>query len=70
MVIKNYRPRKHDFISREIKTGFAFFPTHDFITGEYFWFERYYYYDDTRFIYKSRRALYRDKKEFYHTLKT
>lgn len=70
MVIENYRPRKNDFINREIKTGFAFLPTQDFITGEYFWFERYYYYSDFRYIYKSRRVLYKDKEDFYTTLKS
>ena len=69
MVIKNYKSKNHDFISREIKIGFAFFPTYDFITEEYFWLERYYYYDDTRFVYRSRKTLYKDKEEFYRTLK-
>ena len=53
-----------------VGVGFAFLPTHDFITGEYFWLERYYVYDDTRFLYKSRKSLYKSKSEFFTALKT
>lgn len=69
MVI-NYEPKNKNFIDKEVRVGFAFLPTHDFITGEYFWLERYYVYDDSRFLYKSRKSLYKSKSEFFTVLKT
>lgn len=71
MILKNYnKSNQYDPIEEEVKIGFAFLPTQDFITGDYFWLESYYYYQDLCFTYKSRKALYKSKGTFYTTLKT
>lgn len=64
MVIKY---KKKTWVEKNVKIRFAFWPHEDSGTGEFFWLEPYYFYDDDWSWYiVGRTKNYKSKEEFWH----